>query len=68
MIEQTPTCAEHPDQHMIGACARCGRFVCPLCSCTDVAAQRSCLACGKRREGDLVAHPGLDLLAATRSA
>ena len=63
MSDAALACPEHLDERVTGTCARCGRFVCERCSRTDVAVQLFCLACGARRAGELVAHPGLDLLA-----
>jgi hypothetical protein len=31
-LEGEATCYEHPDKRAIGACQRCGRFVCQFCS------------------------------------
>jgi hypothetical protein len=45
MSAPAATCAEHRDEPVTGACARCGRFICAKCAST---ALQNCAACAAR--------------------
>lgn len=60
-LEGEATCYEHPEKRAIGACQRCGRFVCQFCS-VEIGTEMLCPTCvmGSSAAGGSVAAARLN--------